>query len=216
MLITMQLSLSLFAVVVANVLGSVMALPQAARLLRLRRTDGVSPAWAAMSATINAGWVVYAVGVREWPIIPAGAVSVGAYLVIAYCLVRYSTRSAWSVVGSMLGVTVALSLVPLAAYLVSGWAALGVALGALYGVQLSPAVVTVYRALDVSGVSTATWMIAWAEAVLWGVYGFPRADAGLIALAATGTFMSTLVLLRLFLRRPPRVRSTRLAFAPAG
>ncbi len=58
----------------------------------------------------------------------------------------------------------------------------------------------------------ATWAIAFAEAVLWGVYGTARADVGLVTLAATGVLMSTLVLVRLVLRRPRRLRDT----APTG
>jgi hypothetical protein len=50
-------------------------------------------------------------------------------------------------------------------------------------------------------------VIAFVEATLWGVYGFARADAGLVTLAATGLAMSTLVLVRLLLRRPRRARA---------
>ncbi len=84
--------------------------------------------------------------------------------------------------------------------------------------QLSPAVVAVYRAPDVSGVSAATWGIAFAEAALWGIYGLARLDAGLITLAVTGLVMSALVLARLLLRRPRRQRRSDyagLGLAPA-
>jgi hypothetical protein len=118
--------------------------------------------------------------------------------------VRFGPVSLGRVVGTMASVVVAVGVVPVVALAVGGWAAAGITLGALYGIQLSPAVVTVYRAHDVSGVSAATWALALAEAVLWGVYGLAHLDPGLIALATTGSTMSALVLLRLFVRRPRR------------
>src|SRR5690606_21615694 len=94
------------------------------------------------------------------------------------------------------------AVAPLLALMAGGWSAAGITLGALYAAQLTPAVVTVYRAHDVSGVSAATWTIAWTEALLWGAYGIPKLDAGLITLSATGIVMASLVLIRLYLRRP--------------
>jgi hypothetical protein len=98
----------------------------------------------------------------------------------------------------------AVTTVPVLAWAIGGWIIAGVALGALYGVQLSPAVAAVYRTADVSGVSLATWVLAAAEAALWGIYGTATLDIGLLTLAGTGVFMSCLVLARLFIRRPRR------------
>jgi uncharacterized protein with PQ loop repeat len=206
MLLTMSISTLTAVVVVANVLGGAMAVPQAAKLIRSRRVDGVSPVWAGISATVNAWWAAYGIGIGDLSIVPVSVVSVMAYLAIAVALVRYGSGRAWATVGRLTAWSGAIALVPLAALAVDGWATAGVVLGALYGVQLSPAVVAVYRAPDVSGVSTATWGIAFAEAALWGVYGLARLDVGLLTLAATGLVMSSLVLARLFLRRPRRQR----------
>lgn len=218
MLIGMELSLLTTVVIAANVLGGAMALPQAIKLVRSRRVDGVSALWAGISATVNAWWAVYGLGIGDISIVPVSIVSVMAYLAIAVALVRFgsapSLRSASIVAGS----AVLISAVPALALVIGGWATAGIVLGALYGVQLSPAVVAVYRAPDVSGVSAATWAIAFAEAVLWGVYGIARLDIGLITLAATGLAMSTLVLARLVLRRPRHDRRPGLAgweLAPA-
>lgn len=216
MLPAMQMSLTILAVIAANILGSVMAIPQAARLVRLRRTDGVSPAWAAMSITINSWWAIYGFGVDDWAIVPGSLVSVAAYVVIAGALVRLSDESVRYVMGRMLGVVVLGSAIPVAAIVLGSWAVAGVTLGALYAVQLSPAVAGVYRSADVSGVSTLTWLIAFAEAALWGLYGVPHRDAGLIALFATGAVMSSLVLVRLFLRRTRLLPYGPVRFAALG
>ena len=52
MLGTMELTTLTLVVIAANVLGAAMAVPQARKLLRTRRTDGVSVTWAAVSATV--------------------------------------------------------------------------------------------------------------------------------------------------------------------
>lgn len=211
----MTLDLLTLVVVAANVLGSAMALPQAVKLVRSRRVDGVSPTWAAVSATVNAWWAAYGIGVGDLGIVPVSAVSVMAYLAIAFALLRYGTAPRRRTIATMAATSAAVALVPILALVLDGWTAAGVALGALYGIQLSPAVVAVYRAPDVSGVSTATWGLAFAEAALWGVYGIARLDAGLVTLAGTGLLMSTLVLVRLVLRRPRRADPAGLGLAPA-
>lgn len=213
-LLAVQLDTLTAVVVAANVLGGAMAVPQALKLLRERRVDGVSPAWAGISATVNAWWIAYGIGIGDIGIVPVSAVSVMAYLAIAAALVRFGRFDPAGVVARTVASGLAVGVLPLLALVLGGWSTAGVAIGALYAVQLSPAVVTVYRAPDVSGVSVATWALAFVEAVLWGVYGFARLDAGLLSLAATGTTMSALVLLRLFLRRPRREHLP-LGLAPA-
>ena len=127
-----------------------------------------------------------------------------AYLVIAVAVIGHTPFGRPRQVAVMTAASIAIAAVPLLALALGGWVAAGLTLGALYGIQLSPAVVAVYRSPDVGGVSIATWLLAWTEALLWGVYGFARVDAGIVALAVTGTLMSSLVLARLFVRRPRR------------
>ena len=218
MLCRMELSTLTLVVIAANVLGAAMAIPQARKLLRTRRTDGVSVTWAAISATVNAWWGVYGVAIDDYSIVPVSAVSVVAYVAIAVGVVRFSSVTPRTSVVPSAGAVAAVSTIPLIALALDDWTSAGIVLGALYGVQLSPAVFAVYRAVDVSGVALATWVIAFAEATLWGVYGFAGADAGLVTLAATGVVASSLVLVRLLLRRPRHtvVRGVDLAgLAPA-
>ena len=90
---------------------------------------------------------------------------------------------------------------PIPAFVLGGWPATGITLGTVYGFQLLPAVVAVYRSRDISGVSVPTWIMAWTEALLWGIYGFgPRMQ---IYFAATSLVMSSAVLVGLFIRRSP-------------
>lgn len=216
MLQRMSTQLLTLVVVVANAVGATMAIPQARKVLRSRRIDGVSPIWAAVSAAVNAAWVPYGIAVGDVGIIPVSVVSVMAYLTIAVAICHYGNSPAANVVARMAVSAIGILILPTAVLVVRGWAAAGVALGLLYGVQLAPAVVAVYRTADVSGVSAATWVIAFAEAALWGVYGLGRADAGLLSLAASGMFMASLVLARLVVRRPRRDRSTDVAIGGFG
>lgn len=203
-------------VVAANIVGATMAIPQARKVRLSRRVDGVSPVWAAVSTAVNAAWVPYGLAVGDVGIIPVSVVSVMAYVTIAVGICRFGTDPAPQVLTRMVGSGLGILVVPATVLVVRGWAAAGVTLGLLYGVQLAPAVVAVYRSADVSGVSAATWVIAFAEAALWGVYGFGRLDPGLMSLAASGMFMASLVLARLVVRRPRRDRTTDVAVAGLG
>lgn len=197
----MELTSLTLVVLMANFLGAAMAMPQARKLLRTRQVAGVSLTWAAVSIAVNAGWAIYGVAVAELAIVPVSIISVGSYAVIGATVVRCSATPARQLVAGAAPATFAVTAIPVLALLVGGWSTAGIALGALYGVQLSPAVVAVYRAADVSGVSIATWVIAFAEAALWGIYGWAGIDVGLLTLAGTGVVMSSLVLARLLLGR---------------
>lgn len=199
-------------VVVASVLGAGMAIPQALKLVRSRRVEGVSTAWAAMSAMVNVWWAIYGFGGGDWAIIPVSVVSVMAYLAVMMALVRHGDAAVGGVVVRMMASAVAIGVIPLPALWLGGWPAVGVVLGVLYGVQLMPAVVAVYRSLDVSGVSATTWVIGWVEALLWGIYGLAVLDAGLMTMAVVGVAMASAVLARLFVGRP---RSQQSDLVPA-
>ena len=217
MLGTMDLTTLMLVVIAANILGAAMAVPQARKLLRTRRTDGVSVTWATVSASVNAWWGVYGVAIDDYSIVPVSVVAVVSYLVIAVGLIHFSPTSAIGLVLPAFGAVLVVSTIPLVALAFAEWTTAGIVLGALYGIQLLPAVIAVYRAADVSGVAAATWAIAFVEAALWGVYGFANVDVGLATLAGTGLVMSSLVLVRLVVRRPRRAGVTLdlPGFAPA-
>ncbi|MEZ5256290.1 MAG: hypothetical protein R2705_05215 [Ilumatobacteraceae bacterium] len=206
--------LELLVVASANVIGAGMAVPQAVRLVRTRRVDGVSRAWAAMSVTVNGWWIAYGIGARSWGVLPVTLVSVAAYFVVVTGLHRFDPSSRRRTVRETVAPAFVLGLLPIVALRIGGWPAVGVTLGTVYAVQLLPAVVTAYRSADVSGIAAGTWVLAWIEAALWGVYGLPRADVGMLSLAVTGTVMSSLVIARLAWKRPRPVGGG--ALAPIG
>jgi uncharacterized protein with PQ loop repeat len=204
------LNLSVMTLVAAgaNVLGASMAIPQATRLIRHRRVEGVSAVWAAMSITVNVWWVAYAVGAGEWAIMPVAVISVAAYSAVAMALARYSPARPRAGVTSPLLAAAAIGSLPLLALTVGGWPVAGVVLGMIYGIQMLPAVIIVYRSHDLTGVSAATWTMAWSEALLWGIYGVAGRDPGLLSFGAAGLVVSTAILVRLAYRRHPITCST--------
>ena len=189
----MNLVLNLI-VVAASVVGSGMALPQAIRLARTGRVDGVSAVWIGVSIAVNVWWTVYAFAVGLWAVLPVSAISLAVYLGMAVVYLRTVGRSA--IVGMGFGAFV-LGMAPLPALLIGGWELAGLAIGLSYGIQLAPAVVTAYRTRQLEGVSTSTWTLSFVEGLLWLAYGAMITDLALLAAGATGIMLSGAILLRL-------------------
>ena len=195
------------SVVLANVLGAIMAFPQAIRLVRTRHTEGVSPVWAGISVAANTWWIVYGIGTGLWEVLPVSTMSAIAYLMIIWVLGSVDASSLRRVA---LGF-VAVAIVPVPVLLTLGWPAVGVVVGLLYGVQLTPAVISAYRTAVPLGISPSTWLLAWSEAFLWGVYGLGTGDIALISAGFVGVVMATLIVVRLVVVRnrmlgPPPTR----------
>lgn len=189
----MNITLTVVAVA-ASVLGSGMALPQAVRLHRTGRTDGVSPAWIGVSVAINAWWVAYALAAPLWSLLPVASLSLLLYVWIGIVFVR--STSLRSLIGVGVG-ALGLGMAPLPALLAGGWEIAGIAVGLSYGLQLAPAVVAAYRTRELAGVSTATWVISFTEAALWLAYGVGIGDRALVAGGAMGVLMAGAIVGRL-------------------
>ena len=181
-------------VVAATVLGSSMALPQARRIARTRRVDGVSAAWVGVSLGINAWWLTYGLAAGVWALVPVSIVSVLLYAVMAGFYLVAAGRAALP--GLALGLF-GLGMIPLPFLLVGGWELAGVAVGLSYGVQLLPAVVAACRTAELTGVASATWIIAFVESGLWLVYGLGIGDVALVSAGVIGAVMASIIIGRL-------------------
>ena len=189
----MNLALNL-VVVVATILGSWMAFPQARHIARTRGVDGVSATWIGVSLSINGWWLTYGLVVGVWALVPVSVLSLLLYGVMAWFFVRSVGRRALP--GFALGV-LGLGMVPLPFLVGGGWELAGVAVGLSYGVQLLPAVVASLRTSLLSGVSSATWILAFAEAALWLVYGLGVGDVAVTLAGVVGVAMSSVIIARL-------------------
>jgi len=181
-------------VVAATVLGSGMAFPQAHRLFRTRRVDGVSAGWVGVSLALNGWWLAYGLAAGVWALVPVSALSLLLYASIA---VLYVHTSGWASLRTMTVGGLVLAAVPLPFLVVGGWTVAGAVVGVSYGLQLLPAVVTAFRAPDLTGVSAGTWILALVESSLWLVYGLAVTDIALIVGGTSGVLMSSLILVRL-------------------
>lgn len=201
-------------VVAATVLGSGMALPQAHRLLRTRRVEGVSAAWVGVSIALNTWWLVYGLSSGVYALVPVSAVSLALYLSIAVLLVGSGGLGG---LPTIVASAAALGAVPVPFLVAGGWPLAGVVVGLCYGLQLLPAVAAAFRSNDLSGVSAGTWVIALVEATLWFVYGLGVDDVALIAGGSSGVVMSSLILGRLanVSRRAVDTRGTVIRVAAA-
>ncbi len=181
-------------VVVATVLGSGMALPQARRIVRTRRVDGVSATWIGVSVAINGWWFAYALATSLWALIAVSVASLALYSVMAVGFVASVGRR--GLVGLAAG-AFGLGMIPLPFLVFGGWGMAGVVIGLCYGIQLLPAVVAVCRTSVLAGVSAATWSIGWVESLIWLLYGWAIGDPALLLAGAVGVVMSSVILGRL-------------------
>ena len=191
-------------VATANVVGASMAVPQARKLVRTRRIDGVSTLWAGSSGAMNAWWVAYGAGTEVWAVVPVSAISLALYVTIAAVLLRELGRAALP--GLAVGILV-VGVVPLPFLLAGGWASAGVVIGFGYGAQLAPAVIAALRTDQLAGISSGTWILALLEAAMWLVYGMHVEDVALLTGGAAGVLMASMILVRLAVtgHRPFRV-----------
>ena len=178
-------------VVIANVAGAGMILPQVLRLRRSSSVDGISPTWVGVGIALNSWWVLYAIGSGVLAIAPVAFGGATFYTVIAVEYARITGRRLEPALAT--GLVVATSG-PLLAWAVGGWSTVGIVLGLSYGIQFAPAVATAVRASSVAAVSTGTWGLAWIEAVGWLVYGLAIMDAALILGGTGGGIMSATIL----------------------
>lgn len=184
--------------IVANVFGVAMIVPQAVRLHRTKVADGVSAAWVGVSLATNFWWLGYGLEGRLWGIVPVSVGSLVVYGIVATQVLRPAGPAARGpltigVVGSSLGFLMALSAV--------GWSGVGLALGLAYGLQFGPAAASAIRSADPAGISPATWTMALIEALVWIVYGTAIADPALVIGGVGGSLMASIILSQVFARR---------------
>ena len=120
----METAFQIVVVALANILGGAVAIPQATRLIRHRKVDGVSTLWAGSSVGINLWWIAYGLGAGDssWAIIPVGVISTVAYVLISVNLVRFSSRPRASIVASLIVPAMIGVALPVPAFVLGGLA----------------------------------------------------------------------------------------------
>lgn len=179
--------------IVANVLGAGMIVPQLTRLRRLRVISGISGTWVGVGIAMNLWWLTYGLQGRLWGLVPVSAGAGILYALIAFGMLSIAGRKTLRPLGiGFFG----LGLVPLPFLVAGGWELAGIAIGFCYGLQFMPAAISAVRSPRIDGVSPETWVMAWVEAVIWLVYGVTVNDAALVVGGGGGAFMATIILVR--------------------
>lgn len=157
-------------------------LPQLLRLVRSRVPDGVSPAWASLTAVSNLGWLAYFATTGLWTaMVPTAASSLLAAAIVA----------ALAAAGARIASSVALGTAWLAvlagALLFTTATGLGAVLTVAFLLQVTPSLRSAWRTARPVGVSRTTWYLIGVEVVCWGSVGVLDTRPPLIALGATGS-----------------------------
>ena len=182
--------------VIATAVTFVQVVPQIVRLLRLKRTEGASPAWAAIGMVINIGWLAYVIAEEFWVTIPAVLAAVISFGLVLYLLWRNGADVRVAVVAS-----IAVGLACAGLQLVAGWTVLGTVLGLSNGLYLGPSVYAAWRSYAPVGVAPLTWVLTATEGVLWGYYGVLVEAVPIIVYGSTALGLAAAILLRLWLTR---------------
>ena len=182
--------------VAATVLTCVLLIPQIARLLKTRRTEGVSPGWAVLGVVINSGWLIFLAAEGVWLPMLACAIANAGFALTVWLLRRNGAD-----VRAGLGVSAAAAVVLGAIGAGWGWTVLGAALAVATMVQFLPSIVAAWRTYAPVGLSLATWTLTLAETVGWMAYGVLIDQIPIILYGLTGITASILILARMALTR---------------
>jgi len=181
--------------IAATLLAATFLVPQIARLLSRGDTAGLSAVWAGFGVITNLAWVAY-LGAQDLRVASiAPALAVVSYSITLFLILRRTPGIGWW--RSSFWYTASL----LAAEALVGPAGLGLLLAMTPAVQLMPGVIGVYGTRRPTGVAPATWLIAAAEALLWGCYGWLVADLPLIGYGVVTVIGSVLILVRCWVTR---------------
>lgn len=180
--------------VAGTLLTLAMILPQIGRVARRRTAQGVSPTWPVLGTTINGAWTGYLVISADLPLAAVTTFTMTVtYAVLSALVLRLHPERRRDSIARGVASLVAIGAIGGA----WGWELLGTALGLSYGLQLMPAVVSVYRSTRLEGVSRLTWWTALVEAGCWGFYGYSTGDSAVIIYGLTGIAFTAAICVRL-------------------
>lgn len=171
----------------ATALNSIIAIPQAVRIVRVRAVAGVSVrAWQAIWWA-GAAWTWYGVATGRWQLIVCNILMTTTTAVVLVLLARHSSMSLVRLaVPPLIGAAVAIALYQTVGDLAFALAMAGPSLG-----SRAAQLVTAVRAVDTRALSAPTLGIFAAAQVLWAVYGFTTGSLAIVALNIPGALLQT-------------------------
>jgi len=189
----------------ATVLAAIFLVPQIVRLVARGDTRGVSATWAGFGLITNLAWVDYLWRQGMWAPAMAPTIALVTYGITLVVIIRLDRGHHWIRSAILYTVLMALSASR------GGLVAMGLVLAVTPVIQVAPQLMSVFKERHPSGVSPATWALAGAEAVLWGVYGWLAADLALVGYGVFSTAAAILIIGR-WVATHPRRTMVRTAF----
>ncbi len=167
----------------------VRAAPQLARLIRARKSFGVSVDTSGTSCIVSLGWTVYGVVTNQPYVTLASGIMTGIFFII-------------TLVALQLGRSVRefrIAPIWLAVLLVSGASfgknGLGLMLSVSALVSNIPQIWVAYREVDLSGLSLGTWLLTLSGGLVWGLYGILQHDVTIVASAFFQSITSGIIII---------------------
>jgi uncharacterized protein with PQ loop repeat len=173
---------------------SVQFLPQVVRLVRLRRTAGISAWFWIFVAIQSLLWIGYAVSHGLVFVGGVNAIVLSASIVVIACLALYGRRH---FVGALL-TGISLMAVALVFVAVAPSRITGLLAAALAGLAWLPQAWEAIVDRDLSGLSPSSWVLTLLSSTLWGLHGLFIPDPLVVLPAAMGGITSLIVLRRIY------------------
>lgn len=189
-----------FSAGAATVLAAWQLVPQVVKLRRVALPAGLSPTWALLGISTNVAWVAYRWSQGLWLGLPSPVIAALLYTATLWLIVRSVPSLRWAGLAGMAW----FGCVGGAA-VIGGWALVGTVLGLSSGLQAAPSIWAAYRSTRPAAIAPSLWVIGFAQAVLWGYYGWANADLALVLYGITLSLAALLILGRYgFARRLAR------------
>ncbi len=180
-------------------LDLIRATPQLARLLRARKSFGVSVDTAGTSCAVSLGWTTYGIITDQFYVTLASGIMAGFFLIITLVALRFG-RSAREFRIAPLWLAV-LS----ASVLLFGKVGLGLMLSISALISNVPQIRVAYKEENLSGLSLGTWLLTLTAGLVWGWYAILQQDLTIITSAFFQSVTSGIIVALKFFKQPTEV-----------
>ncbi|MFP5299076.1 MAG: PQ-loop domain-containing transporter [Actinomycetota bacterium] len=171
-------------------IGLVRALPQLARLLRVRDTHGVSLDTAATSSIVSFGWVTYGVLTDQPAVVLATGASGVVFALVTVFALRFGRRiSEWRAAPLWLVVLVIFGAA-------GGASGLGLILPLSVLVANLPQLLVAYRERNLTGLSLPTWLLSMSDGAVWLAYSLVTGDRAILVFGILQLTTSAAIVIR--------------------
>lgn len=173
---------------IGTLIDLVRAAPQLARLIRARKSFGVSVDTSGTSCIVSLGWTVYGVVTNQPYVTLASGIMVSIFFIITLVALRFG-RSVREF--RVAPIWLAVLLVSGASFGKNG---LGLMLSVSALVSNIPQIWVAYREADLSGLSLGTWVLTLSGGLVWGLYAILQHDVTIVASAFFQSITSGIVI----------------------